>query len=162
MKANSFKENIKRTDLECRILTPDDSCALGKFFIQVVCNNDDKLFHPHGFSYIDADNICNNQGKDLYYGVFSGNNILGYGLLRGWDDGYDIPSLGIVISSKARGLGLGRMLMLFLHSAARNRGAKSIRLTVLKENVIAKSLYMSLGYTFTESGNSFVGELEFK
>ena len=161
MAENLSKENIRLTNLECRVLKPEDSTALGRFFTKVVGNADDKLFHPHGFGYVDADNICNHQGKDLYYGVFSGDDILGYGMLRGWSDGYDVPSLGIVISWKVRGLGLGKMFMSFLHSAERNRGAKSIRLTVLKENVVAKSLYESLGYTFSESGDSFVGELVF-
>lgn len=160
--ANLFKENTKHTSLECRVLKPDDSDALGKFFTKIVGNGDDEFFHPHGFSYVDAFKICHYKGKDLYYGVFSGDSILGYGILRGWDDGYDVPSLGIVISWKARGLGLGKMLMLFLHSAARNRGAKKIRLTVVQNNIVAKKLYESLGYTFIEDDDHLVGQLKFK
>jgi len=161
MAENLSKENIRLTNLECRVLKSTDSDALKEFFVDVIENEDDKLFHPHGFGHADAISICNYLGKDLYYAVFSGETVLGYGMLRGWDEGYDVPSLGIVISRKARGLGLGRMLMQFLHSAARNRGAESIRLTVLKNNAIAKKLYESLGYVFTESEDSFVGYLQF-
>ena len=64
-----------------------------------------------------------------------------------------MPSLGIALSSEARGSGLARAFMLFLHSAARLRGASRIRLTVFRNNVRAVALYRSLGYRF-ETKNS--------
>lgn len=69
-----------------------------------------------------------------------------YGLLRGWDDGYEIPSLGLAVSSAHRGLGFGRLMMEYLHVVARLRGSPAIRLKVYPENVAARRLYVSLGY----------------
>ena len=74
--------------------------------------------------------------------------VIGYGMLRGWDDGYETPSLGIAIAPGMQGRGLGRMLMEFLHAEARQRGADRIRLKVHAENVRAVALYQSLGYEF--------------
>jgi len=44
-------------------------------------------------------------------------------MLRGWDEGYETPSLGIAVHPDARGLGLARTFMGFLHAAASFQGA---------------------------------------
>jgi ribosomal protein S18 acetylase RimI-like enzyme len=69
-------------------------------------------------------------------------------MLRGWDEGYEVPSLGIAVLASARGTGLGRTFMQFLHSAARLQGAPRVRLKVYPENAAAWRLYESLGYCF--------------
>lgn len=148
-------------NLEFRILKSEDSEFLSLFFKEMINNGDNKYFNPHGFSKEDAINICNYDGLDVYYAAFRGAEIIGYGILRGWAEGYQTPSLGIAIGKSARGLGLGRTMMCFLHSAAKVRGAKKIRLTVYKENAIAKKLYESLGYTFEDKyEDSLLGILE--
>ena len=68
--------------------------------------------------------------------------------MRGWDEGFDIPSLGIAIHPEARGRGLARPFMAFLHAAAKARGATKIRLTVYNDNQRAVELYRRLGYVF--------------
>jgi ribosomal protein S18 acetylase RimI-like enzyme len=146
--------------LECRLLRPIDLEALELFFISVIKARDDRFFHPHGFGRDDADRVCHYRGDDKYYAMFSENKIIAYGMLRGWDDGYEVPSLGIIIGRDARGLGLGRTFMLFLHSAAKMSGAKSIRLKVHKDNDRAIFLYESLGYVLKKFGDEYIGILE--
>ena len=68
--------------------------------------------------------------------------------MRGWDEGYEVPFLGIVISSKNRGKGLGKLLMQFLHDMARKRNAQVIKLKVYNDNNAAIKLYKSFGYKF--------------
>lgn len=161
MPESLFKENIKRTNLECRTLQPKDAASLGAFFSELVANGDDSLFHPHGFGQVDADRICSNNGIDAYYAVFNSGEILGYGLLRGWDEGYDIPSVGIAIGKKARGLGLGKMMMGFLHNAAKKAGATQVRLKVYKNNTAAIRLYEALGYRLEDHDDSqYLGIIE--
>lgn len=87
--------------------------------------------------------------------------VLGYGLLRGWDQGYDVPSLGIAIRPDRRGQGLGILLMHFLHAAARQRGALRVRLRVHPGNARARDLYEKLGYRFEgEERGELVGFFE--
>jgi ribosomal protein S18 acetylase RimI-like enzyme len=107
---------------------------------------DDSKFHPHPFSIQEATRLCNINSKDLYYVVMDRDNVAAYGMLRGWDEGYDVPSLGIYVSSDYRGLGIGKMFMQFLHCAAKNAGAKRIRLKVDRDNTPAVMLYDALGY----------------
>jgi ribosomal protein S18 acetylase RimI-like enzyme len=69
-------------------------------------------------------------------------------MLRGWSEGFDIPSLGLFVHPQFRALGLGRAFMEFLHSEAKRKGADQIRLTVHSDNVGAVALYRSFKYDF--------------
>ncbi len=119
----------------------------------MIAEKADKYFHPHGFTLKTTEEICSYSGKDVYYGVFCDDSVIGYGLLRGWDEGYLIPSLGIAILSEYRSSGLAKALMFFLHFAAKMKGASQIRLSVENENIAAYKLYSNLGYIFTQKND---------
>jgi len=70
-------------------------------------------------------------------------------MLRGWDEGFEIPSFGILIDHHYRGLGLGKQIAEFGISEARDLGCPGIRLSVYASNVQAVKLYLSLGYRET-------------
>ncbi len=131
--------------LECRILTSDLSISLAQFFEELGAQ---PYFHPHPFTKDEAYKKCGYVGKDLYYALVDSSCIIGYGMLRGWDEGYQVPSLGIVIHPKHQGKGLGKLLMSFLHAAAKQYGANNIILKVYPENTSALKLYEFLGYSF--------------
>ena len=78
------------------------------------------------------------------------NKVIGYGMLRGWDEGYEVPFLGVAISPRKRGKGAGKLLIRFLHDVARNKKAQIIRLKVYKNNEVAIKMYKSLGYKFDD------------
>jgi len=132
----------------CRPVQPDDACALGRLFERLQSQGVEKFFHPHPLTQEAAEHRAAYAGKDVYCVLQMGTDLVGYGLLRGWDDGYDVPSLGLAIDASQQGRGHGRRLMEFLHVLARQRGAKRIRLRVYPENVRALALYQSLGYAF--------------
>jgi ribosomal-protein-alanine N-acetyltransferase len=113
-----------------------------------ILRNDDTqgYFHPHPLNNTQAEKLANYDGEDLYYLMMCGKGAIGYGMLRGWDEGFGIPSLGLAIHPAYRGKGLGLLFMHFLHAAAQCRGANSVRLTVSKSNVSAIRLYEKLGY----------------
>ena len=137
--------------------------ALADFFRALRAAGDDSFFRPHPLTDAEAGVRTRYRGQDLYYVIVEEGRILGYGFLRGWDEGYDVPALGIVIRPALRGTGLGRMLMHVLHQAARRRGASRVRLRVFPENTAARRLYEDLGYTFeTEEMGKRVGILELR
>jgi len=121
---------------------------LTEFFQALKAAGDEKYFHPHPLTATEAENLCHYRGKDLYYLLVDGRRVLAYGLLRGWDEGYEVPSLGIAVHPSERGSGTGLMMMEFLHMAARRRGARNVRLKVHKDNSPAIRLYEGLGYVF--------------
>jgi ribosomal-protein-alanine N-acetyltransferase len=139
--------------MEIRPIGPEDIEPLTKFFYLLAQYDLTKFFHPHPLTARHARVIANYSGKDLYIGVIEGRNILGYGLLRGWDSGYKIPSLGIVIHPAAQGQGVGRLLMNFLHVTALRRGANKVRLRVYPDNQSAIGLYRAMGYKLTPEGD---------
>jgi ribosomal-protein-alanine N-acetyltransferase len=147
--------------LEFRKLSPDMEGCLADFFHVLSTAGDTSHFHPHPFTAEAAKERCHYTGRDLYYVAISNGNVQAYGMLRGWDEGYEVPSLGIAVHPRARGIKLGSAMMHFLHSAARQRGASRIRLRVYKDNITARSMYEKLGYHFEgEQEGQLVGFCE--
>lgn len=146
--------------LEIRIVNNVLEQSLGEFFRELENTGDNQQFHPHPFTVEEAKKRVRYSGQDLYYALVAGTQVLGYGMLRGWDEGYKIPSLGIAVHPDFRGMGFGKLLMYYLHTAARYRGAKKIRLKVYSENRAAVALYEKLGYQFeSEEAGQKVGYL---
>jgi ribosomal-protein-alanine N-acetyltransferase len=139
-----------KSALECRILRPEHVGALKSFFHRIVSAGVDKYFHPHPFTHEEAERISSYAAKDLYYALLLEGDVVAYGMLRGWDQGYDVPALGITVDPNMQMRGFGRLLMHFLHMAARQHNARQIRLKVYPDNVKAIALYESLGYRFNE------------
>ncbi len=147
--------------LEFRRLSADWVEPLTRFFDDLQRAGDERYFHPHPLNRVSAENVCAYPGRDLYYAAAQGDRVLAYGMLRGWDEGYEVPSLGIATHPDSRGSGLGLALMLFLHTAARGQGASRVRLKVDRSNSRAIGLYRKLGYTFAEHGpDDLVGHIE--
>lgn len=138
--------------LEIRSLGPEHEQALSDFFDALKEEGVDAFFHPHALTDEEARRRCLYAGKDLYYVLVEEGRVLGYGMLRGWDEGFDIPSVGLATRSSARGAGLSTLLVNFLHAAARRRGARKAILKVYKENSAAKKLFEDIGYTFSDTG----------
>lgn len=139
---------IDKDPIEIRKLDKKLKIPLYHFFDDLVASGDQEYFHPHPFTHEQANHIVEYDGYDLYYVILKGSYIFGYGMLRGWDEGFSIPSLGVIIRENMRGKGFGRLLLYFLHVVAKNGGAKQVRLKVHPENFIAKNLYESMGYAF--------------
>jgi ribosomal-protein-alanine N-acetyltransferase len=150
--------------LEIRRLTTDWKPSLLVFFHALEAVDDAGFFQPHPFTDEAIERILHNTHRDLYYVLVEGQEVLGYGMLRGWDEGYDVPSLGIAIHPRVRGTGLGRVFMRFLEAAAKCNGAQRARLRVKLQNTAAARLYESLGYQFhaDEDGAYRVGFLELR
>jgi ribosomal protein S18 acetylase RimI-like enzyme len=149
---------VRSGTLEFRRLDPGLQGPLSEFF-RVLCQEGDATrFHPHPLTDAEAARIVRYEGKDLYYVAVQAESVVGYGMLRGWDAGFDVPSLGIAFHPAVRGKGLGRAFMMFLHAAARQCGATRVRLKVYRENLAAIGLYESLGYRFEgEEAGQLVG-----
>jgi ribosomal protein S18 acetylase RimI-like enzyme len=139
---------------------PIDYWEIWDFFRYI---EDDPYFQPHPFKKKDAQQI---QGvtQNQYYLLVKWNSreqihyqIIGYGFLRGWEEGWDDICLGVIIHPAFRANGYGELLVRFLHCAARNAGLSRIRLHVNPDNTKAYELYKKLGYTFEDTREN--GEL---
>jgi len=139
---------VSSGNLRFEALQPIHREKLAELFERFRYSKIDQYFHPHPLTTEEAINKCSNRGADYYCIVLDGTKPVGYGMLRGWDEGYNEPSLGIAIDAEHQGRGLGKGLMQHLHQIARDRGADFIRLKVYHNNSRAIELYESLGYKF--------------
>jgi ribosomal-protein-alanine N-acetyltransferase len=147
-----------------------DAALLADLFAALVAAGDGQLFHPHPLSASAAREVCGHRWvagdspRDEYHVAVdpaaSTKAVVGYGLLRGWADGFAVPSLGIAVHPAHRGRGIARRLMTHLHAVAARRGAERVRLKVYRHNTAALRLYESLGYEFQpHSATELVGFL---
>jgi len=121
---------------------PLDEEQLAELFAHL----DQTFFRPHPMTADEARRIAHYPGRDLYLVHEIDGQAVAYGFLRGWDEGYNVPSLGVAVRDGRQGQGFGRSMMLALHSRAKAHGASRIRLRVHPNNSRARSLYQSLGY----------------
>lgn len=103
-------------------------------------------FYPHPFDRENAERIASYRGQDVYLVAWEDSRPVAYGLLRGWDAGYAIPSLGVAVRPDCEGRGYGKAMLIALHQAARAKGATAVRLRVHPDNVRARRLYDLFGY----------------
>ena len=104
-------------------------------------------FHPFDLNAETARQISLRPGLDRYFGAFSANNeMLAMSMLRGWNEGFDIPSLGMFVDHESQGDGIGRSLLDETLAAARRMHCQKVRLSVSKSNVAAVNLYVSRGF----------------
>lgn len=126
----------------------NDVTIVARLFAGIAADPSSAGFHPHPFTAAEAARRVAYQGQDLYAVMAYDDVPIGYGMLRGWDEGYLVPSLGIYILPEYRGRGMSQALMNFLHAAARLRNASRVRLKVYPQNERARRLYESMGYSF--------------
>lgn len=145
----------------CVALDSQHARSLAGLFARLQQTDAEKFFHPHPLTADEADARSNYSGRDFHCVMLHENVVVGYGMLRGWDEGYAIPSLGIALDPSIRGRGYSRLLMNFLHDAAKTRGATRVRLKVDSRNRAAIELYRSLGYVFEpQTGEEQIGFLD--
>ena len=146
--AGSFEQRVERSSGGASGASgsgaglPLDEGQLTELFAQL----DQTFFRPHPMTAEEARRIAHYPGRDVYLVHEIDGQAVAYGFLRGWDEGYDVPSLGVAVRDDSQGQGYGRSMMLALHSRAEAGGASRIRLRVHPNNARARTLYESLGY----------------
>ena len=88
---------------------------------------------------------CENHQDKYYLGLIE-DEIIGFSMLRGWEEGYSIPSFGMFIDQHKQGLGLGKQLLDLTIDAARQLRCEKIRLSVRANNHPAHKIYKSRGF----------------
>jgi ribosomal protein S18 acetylase RimI-like enzyme len=138
------------TDVKLFPIGPPHASALVRLFER---NNDADTtarFDPFPLTAGRARAIAEQPRADLYFAAEIDGELVGMTMLRGWDEGYDVPSFGILVDRAHRGGGLGRALTSQTLERARAAGAHRVRLSVYASNTVALRLYEALGFVETE------------
>jgi len=142
--------------LRCRRLTARNVHDLLAFLTRLTAAGDGRWFHPHPFTREAVEELAAPGRVDEYHVWAAGRDgpVVAYGMLRGWEAGYTMPSLGIAVDPQWRGQGIGRRLVTHLHVIAAARGAGTVRLKVDRSNTTAIALYQAFGYEFRPFSDS--------
>ena len=105
-----------------------------------------KYFVPFSFEEDSIKKIISDAVNDKYFGIFINDDLAGFYMLRGFDQGYDIPSYGVWISDIFSGLGLSKLTLQHAITFCKLNGLKKIMLKVHPENTIAKNIYENFGF----------------
>jgi ribosomal protein S18 acetylase RimI-like enzyme len=140
-------------------ITRADAAALGEFYETVARDEETvRFFHPHPFTRAFAAELCARieTSRDRYYVARYRGRIVGYLILRGWDEGYAIPSMGVCSHPGLRDAGLGHLLYAHGVQESRAAGAPKLRLTVLRSNERAIHIDRNFGFVFQDKNDQEV------
>ncbi|MBA3321642.1 MAG: GNAT family N-acetyltransferase [Pyrinomonadaceae bacterium] len=105
-----------------------------------------RTFNPFPMSAETALKIAHLPRRDRYYGASLEGKMIGLSMLRGWDEGYSVPSFGIIVDHRFHNLGVGSRMLDFTIEQARVLGCSRVRLTVYSSNSPAVRLYKTRGF----------------
>jgi ribosomal-protein-alanine N-acetyltransferase len=134
-----------------RELTSADEPALTAFF---AANNRADIvrnFHPFPLDAASATRLCREPRKDRYFIFEESGAVFGLAMLRGWDEGFAVPSFGILVHHAHHGKGIGRALTEHALAVAGEMRVPRVRLTVRADNARAVHLYESMGFHTSET-----------
>ena len=96
---------MKKNSLEIIELTPDFASVLSKKLLE---ESRDYIGHfiPFDFSEDSIQKILSSKKADKFFGLFLNKELVGFYMLRGFDEGYETPAYGVWISSEYSNKGL--------------------------------------------------------
>jgi RimJ/RimL family protein N-acetyltransferase len=109
-----------------------------------------QYFTPFPFDVASLEMRLASAKRDRYWGIRWEDNIVGFFMLRGFDEGYERPSFGIVISEAYSCFGLGKLALYYSLSWSRLSKIKAVMLKVHPDNLIARRMYEQAGFQFLE------------
>lgn len=148
--------------IETRAVHSRDALPLARFFAENNSLSTLKFFNPFPLTYETAKRIAEERHKDRYYVAVENGVVLGMSMLRGWDEGFEIPSFGLLVDERHRRKGLGRLLTEFTISEARKLGVSRIRGSLYSRNVVSRKFCHSIGFRDVSRKSIIAGEDDFK
>lgn len=90
-------------------------------------------------------------------GLYWQEQMVGFFMLRGWNEGYDVPAFGILIDENYCGYGLEMISLETAKIICKLRGAARLMIKMHPENISAKGVLRKTGFIQSgveaESGN---------
>ncbi|OGN79776.1 MAG: hypothetical protein A2X26_13200 [Chloroflexi bacterium GWC2_49_37] len=104
-----------------------------------------KYFQPFRFDEDTLTAVLSAMREDQFWGVYSGDALVGFFMLRGFDAGFSIPSYGVYIAEKFSGNGISKLTLQFVRVWCRMENIPKVMIKVHPQNQIAKKAYEKSG-----------------
>ena len=105
-----------------------------------------RFFFAFGFEVDEIARLLAGSGRDVYMGLLLGGELAGFFMLRGWNEGYEVPALGAFVAEKYRGRGLMRLTVEVTKVICRLRGASRVMYKSHPDNAPTKKA-AAMGFT---------------
>jgi hypothetical protein len=94
-----------------------------------------RFFYAFGFGEEEIARVLSARAKDIYSGMFWRGELAAFFMLRGWDAGYEVPSFGVVVDVRHRGLAFMRIALDVAKLVCRLAGAPRLMAKIHPDNV---------------------------
>jgi RimJ/RimL family protein N-acetyltransferase len=149
-------ENPMNNSLAIRPLTPDDADALSTL-LRSQTPGYARFFRPFDFDRDTITSVLASHNQDVMMGLYWQDELVGFFMLRGWNEGYDVPAFGILIDEKYRGCGLEMISLETAKIICKLRGSSRLMIKMHPDNISAKGVLRKTGFirsgVESESGN---------
>src|SRR5437868_5658457 len=137
---------LRHEGLSFSALSADDAAALADLFERNRIPEVVSQFDPFPLSRETASALATDPGEDRYFAAWLDGRIVAFSMLRGWNEGFEVPSFGILVDLAHPREGIGRWLTERTCEEARKLGCTRVRLSVYGSNKHARSLYENIGF----------------
>lgn len=94
-----------------------------------------RFFYAFGHEEEEVARILGERRGDIYSGIFWRGELAAFFMLRGWDAGYEVPSFGVLVDVRRRGLAFMRIALDVAKLICRLRGAPRLMAKIHPDNV---------------------------
>ncbi|MDT5270952.1 MAG: hypothetical protein QOH49_3138 [Acidobacteriota bacterium] len=145
MQETEANGSTEPTDFVIRPLKVEDAAAVSSL-LRVQPPEYTRFFFAFSFDADDIARMLAGRGRDVYMGFLLRDELAGFFMLRGWNEGYEVPALGAVIAEKYRGRGLMQLTVEVTKVICRLRGASRVMYKSHPDNAPAKKA-AAMGFT---------------
>lgn len=108
-----------------------------------------RFFTPFDFEQESIVRLLDEREKDVWMGFNWQGSLLGFFMLRGWDEGYGVPTYGVCIDETFSGYGFASLSLKIAKSVGRLRRSPRLMLKVHPENLAARTLFERAKFKLT-------------
>ncbi|MBA3240173.1 MAG: GNAT family N-acetyltransferase [Acidobacteria bacterium] len=134
-----------QTDFTVRPLRVEDAQALSTLLLAQPPEYT-RFFHAFSFAADQIAKMLAERGQDIYMGLLWQDELAGFFMLRGWNEGYDVPTLGTFVAEKYRGYGFMQLTVELTKVICKLRGTSRVMYKSHPDNAPAKKAAV-MGFT---------------
>ena len=127
-------------------LRPADEDPLAELFAANGAAEIVSFFDPFPLDAATARRLARHAGRDRFWGIWSGEELVGLAMVRGWDDGHPQRASGIFVDGRRQGEGIGTTAMKMVVEEMRSAGEPLLRARVHEGNRASIAMFEAAGY----------------
>lgn len=132
--------------LRLRLLEPGDEPALAALFAANNLETVTRWFDPFPLAAATARKLSHHRGRDLHWGAWSGPDLVGFAMVRGWDGGHPHPAYGCLVDRRRQHMRIGRTVTRIALEELRRRGVPEVRARVHETNEASLRMHVASGF----------------